>query len=70
MPGRNVAPLPTDAGYTAAVEELVTRVNGFVYAGDRLSAVLETVRELRADPDLARKLIGGPDVEVQGGTSW
>lgn len=35
---------------------LVERVNGFVYPGDRLNAVVETVNALRADPQLAWRL--------------
>lgn len=41
----------------AALHELVTKVNGFVYAGDRLNAVVETVEALRADPALARRVL-------------
>lgn len=43
-----------------ALAELVTRVNGFVYAGDRLNAVVEAVRHLRADPALASRLLDAP----------
>lgn len=52
-PGRY--PLP-DA-HTAALQELVVRVNGFVYAGERLNTVLDTVNVLRADPTLARRVL-------------
>lgn len=39
------------------LQVLAERVNGFVYAGDRLNAVLDTVRELKADPELAARLL-------------
>lgn len=32
----------------------------FVYPGDRLNAIIDTIRHLRADPKLARQLIGEP----------
>ena len=64
------ADLPTgDANYQAALQDLASRVNGFVYHGrglsiahrygDRLEAVIGTVKALRADPDLARQLLEG-----------
>ena len=40
------------------LETLATRVNGYVYHGDRLNALVETVEALRADPDLAARLLG------------
>jgi hypothetical protein len=39
------------------LEVLAARVNGFVYHGDRLNALVQTVEALRADPDLAARLI-------------
>jgi hypothetical protein len=50
-------PLPEGDGYTVLLHDLASRVNGFVYPGDRLTAVLDTVKVLRADPDLARQLL-------------
>lgn len=41
-----------------ALRTLAERVNGFVYAGDRLNAVVDTVKALRADPKLAAMLLG------------
>lgn len=49
--------LPENPAYTVALTTLVARVNGFVYAGDRLNAVVDAVRHLRADPVLAAKLL-------------
>lgn len=37
---------------------LAVRVNGFLYHGDRLEAVIDTIKALRADPDLAARLLG------------
>lgn len=51
------AVLPADPDYTVALTTLVSRVNGFVYAGDRLDAVVDAVRHLRSDPALAAKLL-------------
>jgi hypothetical protein len=51
------ATLPADPAYTVAVTTLVARVNGFVYAGDRFNAVVDTLRHLRADPQLAATLL-------------
>ena len=39
-----------------AVQELAKRVNGFLYHGDRLNALVDTVRALREDPELARRV--------------
>lgn len=50
-------PLPEGPPYTVALTDLVSRVNGFVYAGDRLNTVIDTVKVLRADPALARQLL-------------
>jgi hypothetical protein len=44
-------------GANEALKQLVERVNGFVYAGDRLNAIVEAVAVLRKDPDLARRLL-------------
>lgn len=49
--------LPDTPAYTVALSDLAKRVNGFVYPGDRLEAVLATVRHLRADPTLAALLL-------------
>jgi hypothetical protein len=49
--------LPDTPAFAAALGNLATRVNGFVYAGDRLNAVMDTVRHLRADPALASVLL-------------
>lgn len=49
--------LPADSAYTARLRELVERVNGFVYAGDRLEAIVKTLKVLRSDSDLARELL-------------
>lgn len=53
-------PLPDEgsAEWHAALRELAIRVNGFVYQGDRLNAVVDTVKALRAAPGLAAKLLG------------
>jgi hypothetical protein len=59
--------LPRGAGYTEAMRVLVEAVNGFVYPGDRLNAVVETVEVLRADPDLARQLLSD---EARLGAQW
>lgn len=46
------------------LESLVTRVNGFEYHGDRQANwprpndVVDTIKALRADPDLAARLLG------------
>lgn len=49
--------LPADGDYTEALRELVVRINGFVYYGESTEAVIDTIRILRADPALARKLL-------------
>lgn len=54
---RDLPPLPADDDYTAALRDLATRVNGFVYQGDRLNAVIDTIKVLRADPALAQALL-------------
>lgn len=54
---RPAPPLPDEPAYGEALTELVNRVNGFVYAGDRLNAVVDTLRHLRADPQLAATLL-------------
>lgn len=58
----NLPPLPPgDAAsgdpFWLDLTELVTRVNGFVYPGERTDAVLDTVKALRADPELADRLL-------------
>lgn len=57
---RTLPGLPFDPAYTDALQDLATRVNGFVYSGDRLNALVDTVKVLRAHPDLARMLLN-PD---------
>jgi len=52
--------------YADDLRELATRVNGFVYPGDRLNAVVDAVRELRADPDLAARLLAPYEVRRSG----
>jgi hypothetical protein len=37
--------------------DLVARVNGCLYQGDRLDALIDTVKALRDDPTLARRLL-------------
>ena len=37
---------------------LITRLNGFVYMGDRTNAIVDTIRALRADHELAARLLG------------
>lgn len=49
--------LPADVDYTDALRELVVRINGFVYYGESTEAVIDTIRILRADPALAKKLL-------------
>lgn len=39
------------------LRQLVEAINGFVYMGDRIEAIIRTVRVLRADPDLAARLL-------------
>lgn len=54
--------LPPGKAYTGDLQILAERVNGFVYAGDRLSAVLDAVRVLRGDPELAARLLALDDI--------
>lgn len=54
-----VPELPDNPDFRLYLADLAERVNGFVYAGDRLNAVIDTVRALRADPKLLAELIGG-----------
>lgn len=42
-----------------ALAKLVEKVNGFVYQGHRLDAIVNAVIVLREDPELAAKLLGG-----------
>lgn len=37
---------------------LIARLNGFVYMGDRTNAIVDTLRALRADHELAARLLG------------
>jgi hypothetical protein len=54
----DMPPLPLDdPEFTAAVTDLAERVNGFVYDGERLQGALGAVRAMRADPDLADRLL-------------
>lgn len=59
MTARDLPPLPPGDAYTADLHQLVAAVNGFVYAGDGFDTVLATVQVLRADPDLAARLLAG-----------
>lgn len=58
---RDLPPLPVDMPHDPAFQELVTAVNGFVYPGDRLDAIVFTLRVLRAHPDIAARLLGEGD---------
>ena len=42
-----------------ALAKLVEKVNGFVYQGHGLDAIVNAVIALREDPELAAKLLGG-----------
>lgn len=48
---------PGNSDRDEALQQLVERVNGFVYMGDRLNAIVEAVAVLRKDPDLARRVL-------------
>lgn len=37
---------------------LITRLNGFVYMGDRTNAIIDTIKALRADHELAARFLG------------
>ena len=39
---------------------LVTKINGFLYLGLTMNAILDTVRVLRANPEFARRLLDLP----------
>jgi hypothetical protein len=54
---RDLPPLPVYQEYSTDLSRLVEAVNGFIYQGDRLNAIVETVRVLRANPDLAARLL-------------
>jgi hypothetical protein len=57
MPKHN-GPLPIDEpGYEDALRELVTGIDGYLYQGDRLEAILDTLRALRAEPELTAILL-------------
>lgn len=51
--------LPMDnEEYRASVQELAEVVfNGFVYQGDRIEAVIDTLVALRANPELAARVL-------------
>jgi hypothetical protein len=49
---------PPGGDYSSDLRLLAGEVNGFVYQGDRLNAVLDTVQVLRANPELAARLLG------------
>lgn len=56
----DMPPLPLeDEAFMDAANELITRVNGFVYDGDRMNAILGAVRAMRDDPGLTRQLLAG-----------
>lgn len=48
-----------------ALRQLVERVNGFVYAGDRLNAIVDAVKVLRADPELAARVLGTGEQSIK-----
>jgi hypothetical protein len=56
-PIRDLSALPVYPDYSIDLSRLVEAVNGFIYAGDRLNAVVDTVRVLRANPELSRRLL-------------
>lgn len=49
-----------DPAFARQATTLVERVNGFAYQGDRTEAVIDTLVELRKDPELARRLLAAP----------
>lgn len=53
-------PVPIPAEKDDDLRLLIDKVNGFVYYGDRLDAVLDTIRALRADLPLAKRLLDLP----------
>lgn len=54
---RNLPPLPDGDDYTNGLYILATLANGAVYSSDHFEAVVNTVRVLRAKPDLRRQLL-------------
>lgn len=48
-----------------AMMKLVEEVNGCLYTGDRLDAIVQAVKVLRADPVLAAAVLAGSEIEVQ-----
>lgn len=55
---RTLPPLPQHDDYVTAMRTLVTAVDGLPpHEGDRLFAVVDTVKMLRANPELARILL-------------
>jgi hypothetical protein len=40
------------------LRHVIERVNGFVYPGDRADAIVDALKVLRAQPELARRLLG------------
>ncbi len=55
---RNLPDLPDGDEYNRHLNDLIAKANGFVYHGDRAFAVIDAVKALRANPDLARALLG------------
>ena len=53
----SLPPLPQEDDYLLHLRNLVERINGFVYPGDRSDAIMQTIKVLRADPDLASALL-------------
>lgn len=51
---------PPTEEYYRDLQALAKRVNGFLYMGSRLEAILDTVRVLRDDPELAKRLLNTP----------
>jgi hypothetical protein len=46
-----------DPVFREAMTIMVNDINGFVYAGDRLNAITDTITWLRAHPDVAAYLL-------------
>ena len=57
--------LPMDPEYSKKLTQLVETINGFVYSGDRLNAILDTLKALRANPDLASVLLGTEPIKPE-----
>jgi hypothetical protein len=42
------------------LRQLIVKINGFLYLGLTMNAILDTVRVLRANPEFARRLLDLP----------